>query len=37
MRRAAKPEDIAQAVSMLVASDYITGEVLLADGGLNLT
>jgi NAD(P)-dependent dehydrogenase (short-subunit alcohol dehydrogenase family) len=37
MRRAAKPEDIAHAVSMLVASDYITGEVLLADGVLNLT
>jgi len=37
MRRAAKPEDIAQLVSMLVASDYVTGEILLADGGLNLT
>ncbi len=37
MRRAAKPEDIAQIVSMLVASDYLTGEILLADGGLNLT
>jgi NAD(P)-dependent dehydrogenase (short-subunit alcohol dehydrogenase family) len=37
MRRAAKPEDIAQMVSMLVASDYITGEILLSDGGLNLT
>jgi NAD(P)-dependent dehydrogenase (short-subunit alcohol dehydrogenase family) len=37
MRRAARPEDIAQAVSMLVASDYLTGEILLADGGLNLT
>lgn len=37
MRRAAKPEDIAQAVWMLVASDYVTGEILLSDGGLNLT
>lgn len=37
MRRAARPEDIAQAVVMLVASDYLTGEVLLSDGGLNLT
>lgn len=37
MHRAARPEDIAQAVSLLVASDYLTGEVLLADGGLNLT
>jgi NAD(P)-dependent dehydrogenase (short-subunit alcohol dehydrogenase family) len=37
MRRAATPDDIAQAVSMLVASDYLTGEILLSDGGLNLT
>jgi NAD(P)-dependent dehydrogenase (short-subunit alcohol dehydrogenase family) len=37
MRRAASPEDIAQIVSMLVASDYLTGEILLSDGGLNLT
>ena len=37
MRRGARPEDIAQAVMALLASDYITGEVLLSDGGLNLT
>ena len=37
MRRAASPQDIADAVAMLVASDYLTGEVLLSDGGLNLT
>jgi len=37
MGRAATPEDIAQAVAMLVASDYLTGEILLSDGGLNLT
>ena len=37
MGRAASPEDIAHAVSMLVESSYLTGEVLLADGGLNLT
>ena len=37
MRRAASPADIAQAVSLLVASDYVTGEILLSDGGLNLT
>lgn len=37
MRRSASPEDIAQAVSMLVASSYLTGEILLSDGGLNLT
>jgi NAD(P)-dependent dehydrogenase (short-subunit alcohol dehydrogenase family) len=37
MRRAADPEDIAQAVAMLAASDYLTGEILVMDGGLNLT
>jgi NAD(P)-dependent dehydrogenase (short-subunit alcohol dehydrogenase family) len=37
MRRSARPEDIAQAVAWLVASDYVTGEILLLDGGLNLT
>ncbi len=37
MRRAASPEDIAHAVSMLVASNYLAGEILLADGGMNLT
>jgi NAD(P)-dependent dehydrogenase (short-subunit alcohol dehydrogenase family) len=37
MRRAASPEDIAQVVAMLVASEYLTGEIVIADGGLNLT
>jgi len=37
MRRAASPDDIAQAVALLIASDYLTGEILLSDGGLNLT
>jgi len=37
MRRAASPADIAQAVSMLIESSYLTGEILLSDGGLNLT
>ena len=37
LRRAASPEDVAQAVWMLVQSDYLTGEVLIFDGGLNLT
>ena len=37
MRRAAGPGDIAQIVMTLVASDYLTGEILLCDGGLNLT
>src|SRR5258708_18162861 len=37
MRRAAKPEDIADLVAALCANDYVTGEILIADGGLNLT
>ena len=37
MRRAASPDDISNAVVMLVESDYLTGEILLSDGGLNLT
>lgn len=36
MRRAATPEDVAGLVADLVASDYLTGEVVLMDGGLNL-
>lgn len=37
MQRGAQPEDIAEIVAMLVGSRYLTGEVVLADGGLNLT
>ena len=37
MRRPAKPEDIADLVAALAANDYVTGEVVIADGGLNLT
>jgi NAD(P)-dependent dehydrogenase (short-subunit alcohol dehydrogenase family) len=37
MRRGASPEDIAELVAMVVRSDYLTGEVIVADGGLNLT
>jgi NAD(P)-dependent dehydrogenase (short-subunit alcohol dehydrogenase family) len=37
MRRAAKPDDIAGMVAALVANDYVTGEVVIVDGGLNLT
>lgn len=37
MKRAAQPEDIAKIVAMLVESDYLTGEIIVADGGLNLT
>ncbi|ALM82402.1 SDR family NAD(P)-dependent oxidoreductase [Bordetella sp. N] len=36
MRRAASPDDIAHVVAMLVAADYLTGEVVVSDGGLNL-
>lgn len=37
MRRPAKPEDIADLVAALTANDYVTGEIVIADGGLNLT
>jgi NAD(P)-dependent dehydrogenase (short-subunit alcohol dehydrogenase family) len=37
MRRPAKPEDIAQIVMTLIASDYLTGEIIVSDGGLSLT
>lgn len=37
MRRPAKPGDIADLVAALCGNDYVTGEILIADGGLNLT
>lgn len=37
MQRGAKPSEIAHTASMLVASSYLTGEIILSDGGLNLT
>ncbi len=37
MKRPAKPEDIADLVVALCANDYVTGEIVIADGGLNLT
>lgn len=37
MKRGAKPEDIADIAAMIVSSTYLTGEVILCDGGLNLT
>ena len=37
MKRGAQPEDIAQIASMLAQGNYLTGETILADGGLNLT
>jgi NAD(P)-dependent dehydrogenase (short-subunit alcohol dehydrogenase family) len=36
MRRAAQPSDVADLIAMLVQHTYITGEVILLDGGLNL-
>lgn len=37
MKRGAQPHEIAHIASMLVNSTYLTGEIILADGGLNLT
>lgn len=36
MRRAAHPEDVADLISAVVHNGYLTGEVILFDGGLNL-
>ena len=37
MKRGAKPNEIAHTASMLVSSTYLTGEIIMSDGGLNLT
>lgn len=37
MGRGAQPSEIAHIASMLVSSSYLTGEIILSDGGLNLT
>jgi NAD(P)-dependent dehydrogenase (short-subunit alcohol dehydrogenase family) len=37
MGRGAQPAEIAQVAAMMVASHYLTGEIIIADGGLNLT
>ncbi len=37
MKRGAQPEEIAYVAAMLINSSYLTGEVILSDGGLNLT
>jgi len=37
MGRSARPDEIAHTASMLVSSSYLTGEILLCDGGLHLT
>jgi NAD(P)-dependent dehydrogenase (short-subunit alcohol dehydrogenase family) len=36
MRRAAQPSDVADLISTLVHTPYLTGEVIMLDGGLNL-
>ncbi|MEU4391120.1 SDR family oxidoreductase [Kribbella sp. NPDC023855] len=36
MRRAAQPSDVADLIATLAGHDYLTGEVILLDGGLNL-
>lgn len=36
LRRSATPEDVARAVFGLMRADYVTGEVLVVDGGLQL-
>ena len=37
MKRGTDPSDIAHTASLLVASRYLTEEVIMLDGGLNLT
>jgi NAD(P)-dependent dehydrogenase (short-subunit alcohol dehydrogenase family) len=37
MGRGAVPEEIADTAAMLINSTYLTGEIILSDGGLNLT
>lgn len=37
MKRGAEPEEIAYVAGMLINSSYLTGEIILSDGGLNLT
>lgn len=36
MRRAAQPSDVADLIAMVIDHSYLTGEVILLDGGLNL-
>jgi NAD(P)-dependent dehydrogenase (short-subunit alcohol dehydrogenase family) len=36
MRRPAQPEDVADLVASVIGSTYLTGEVIVLDGGLNL-
>ncbi|OCB02444.1 short-chain dehydrogenase [Acidithiobacillus ferrivorans] len=36
MRRSARPDDVADVAMMLTESTYLTGEVIVVDGGMNL-
>jgi NAD(P)-dependent dehydrogenase (short-subunit alcohol dehydrogenase family) len=36
MRRAAQPADVADLVAAIIGNAYLTGEVIMLDGGLNL-
>jgi ketoreductase RED2 len=36
LRRVGRPEDVATVCTMLARSDYVTGEVVVVDGGLGL-
>jgi NAD(P)-dependent dehydrogenase (short-subunit alcohol dehydrogenase family) len=36
MRRAAQPSDVADLIAAIIGNTYLTGEVILLDGGLNL-
>ncbi|TDO54800.1 NAD(P)-dependent dehydrogenase (short-subunit alcohol dehydrogenase family) [Kribbella sp. VKM Ac-2527] len=36
MRRAAQPSDVADLIAAIIGNPYLTGEVILLDGGLNL-
>ncbi|MFJ4205379.1 SDR family NAD(P)-dependent oxidoreductase [Streptomyces sviceus] len=37
MHRPARPDDVADLVASVIGSGYLTGEVIVLDGGLNLT
>jgi len=36
LHRVGRPEDVAQAVLYLIKNDYVTGEVVMVDGGLTM-
>lgn len=37
MKREARPDEIAQIASSFIGNNYLTGEIIIIDGGLNLT